>query len=65
MERSGDWHASSAGGTALSWTAGAKVLRPVAEVDITTIQGNITDIESRVTSIEGEIDAITIAGIYG
>lgn len=79
VERSGDWHASSAAGNAaLSWAIGAKVLRPVAESDITAIQVNISDHETRMLAAEGDIgtlqgevdalqamDARTIAGIYG
>lgn len=54
IERSGDWHASSASGNAaLSWGTGAKVLRPVSESDISAIQGNISDHETRVAAIPG------------
>lgn len=51
VERSGDLHASSAGGTALSWSVGAKVLRPVAECDITTLQVNVGDHETRLSGL--------------
>ena len=52
IERSGEYHGSSANGSALAWGVGTKVYRGLGEGDIGPIQSNIADHESRIQAIE-------------